>query len=935
MPDDTLSMPAPHAIPTLSLAEAVNRWQPVPPSAALVLALLAAALATPGRGQTTVAHWRFEEGSSGQVATGAGTIRDDAGSHHGTPTGDPVYRDSSAPGSTLGLELDSGDSVRIPDDPAFRLQSLTVEACVRIDSFPSGSGLRQIFFRGDTTGGRDPFYLALFAGANLAFQISDGTNDADPDHRDFLLGAIAPEHLGQLIHVAGTLDDATGSFAVHVNGVTTSRLTNARPGEHASYSNGGIAIGALWDGTSNAQFFDGLIDEVRVTAAALSPSEFIDCGSNRPLPVPTPAPETQVTAGGEMPVVAHAPDGRSVVLWQTDTGSPQILGRFFGPTGAPQGPTFGVSSGAGAHTLPSAAFDALGNLTVVWNRTSGKALRPLSGELHLVNVTESAVVGRFFDPSGAPTTGEVEIQTGSGGAAQNPQVDVDDSGDAIVVWDDGDRVRGRRVDRRGRPAPETLTLSEAAGATPVTASSSGGSFAVAYRADSGALVGRVFDPRGAPTTEEIHWSESDQIDNPAIAMDDEGRFVAVWDEPGPGGRDVRGRRFTPAGVPEGPPFDLSEGSGPDQSDPDAAMTSVGDFAVTWVADALAGRAAATGNLVGRLFSPSGQPATGEVEIATTTSGEEPTEPSVSVDDSDDVLVAYTRRGSNGRNRGIFRTGFDGESGIRVCTPEADTLCIQGGRFRVTVSWEDKAGAQGDGQATSLTADTGYFWFFDHSNVEIVVKILDGCTLNDRFWVFAGGLTDVEAKIRVEDTATGQVRTYFNAQDQKFAPIQDTSAFATCTSSRGAGNPLSHEALTERANHEMTGIEWQLRRHSVPAAGSSAACSSDDALCLGGDRFEVRVTWATSTSSGVGRPQTLTSDTGYFWFFDRANVEMVLKILDGCGLNGHFWVFAGGLTDQAVRIEVLDTATGTVVEYSNGLGVPFQPIQDTAALAVCP
>ena len=91
----------------------------------------------------------------------------------------------------------------------------------------------------------------------------------------------------------------------------------------------------------------------------------------------------------------------------------------------------------------------------------------------------------------------------------------------------------------------------------------------------------------------------------------------------------------------------------------------------------------------------------------------------------------------------------------------------------------EAGAVGDGIPVALTSDTGYLWFFQSSNVEIVVKVLNGCGINNRYWVFAGGLTDVNVDLIVTDYATGLVRAYTNPQKTPFQPIQDTSAFASC------------------------------------------------------------------------------------------------------------------------------------------------------------
>ena len=65
------------------------------------------------------------------------------------------------------------------------------------------------------------------------------------------------------------------------------------------------------------------------------------------------------------------------------------------------------------------------------------------------------------------------------------------------------------------------------------------------------------------------------------------------------------------------------------------------------------------------------------------------------------------------------------------------------------------------------------------------------------------------------------------------------------------------------------------------------------------------------------------------------MEVVVKVLNGCGSNGNFWIFAGGLTDIRVVMTVTDRQTGTVRSYSNPQGTAFRPIQDTNAFASCP
>ena len=114
-----------------------------------------------------------------------------------------------------------------------------------------------------------------------------------------------------------------------------------------------------------------------------------------------------------------------------------------------------------------------------------------------------------------------------------------------------------------------------------------------------------------------------------------------------------------------------------------------------------------------------------------------------------------------------------------CRPDGSTLCFGNGRFRVTATWRKPDGASGVGASVPVTDDSGYFWFFDAENIEIVAKVLDGCGVNGRHWVLAGGLTNVEAALVVTDTTTGAAKTYANPAGTAFRPIQDTAAFATC------------------------------------------------------------------------------------------------------------------------------------------------------------
>ncbi len=119
------------------------------------------------------------------------------------------------------------------------------------------------------------------------------------------------------------------------------------------------------------------------------------------------------------------------------------------------------------------------------------------------------------------------------------------------------------------------------------------------------------------------------------------------------------------------------------------------------------------------------------------------------------------------------------------------------------------------------------------------------------------------------------------------------------------------------------------------AGDPLCSVADHRLCLAGNRFAVGVRWDTGTQSGVGHAVLLTSDSGYFWFFDDDNVEVVVKVLDACSQNQRFWVFAAGLTNVHLFVDIKDVKSGRLHSYENPSGVAFQPIQDTTTFDVCP
>ena len=111
-----------------------------------------------------------------------------------------------------------------------------------------------------------------------------------------------------------------------------------------------------------------------------------------------------------------------------------------------------------------------------------------------------------------------------------------------------------------------------------------------------------------------------------------------------------------------------------------------------------------------------------------------------------------------------------------CEPSATRLCITDNRFAVEVEWLTPQGDLGDGTPLSLTPDSGLFWFFEPSNLEVLIKVLDACAINDSYWVYLAATTDVNYRLTVIDTKTNGIRQYINPQGVRAQAVADTEGF---------------------------------------------------------------------------------------------------------------------------------------------------------------
>ena len=250
---------------------------------------------------------------------------------------------------------------------------------------------------------------------------------------------------------------------------------------------------------------------------------------------------------------------------------------------------------------------------------------------------------------------------------------------------------------------------------------------------------------------------------------------------------------------------------------------------------------------------------------------------------------------------------------RPCASDATTECL-GQRFEVSVDWlAPNTGEHGRASVVPElgTDDTSMFWFFDDQNLELAVKLLDGRAISGSHWVYYGALSDVAYWVSSTDVDTGRTITYGNP-----AGVQ-------C--GRGDVHAFPDEEVPpgeESGELRPGGEPPPPRPDRIDTDGPPTACGGEYAACLGGGRFRVEVDWRHPAALDVVRfalPLPGTDDTAAFWFFDAANVELLVKVLDARVINGRFWVYFGALSDVAHEIRVTDTTTGATRVYRNRQG----------------
>jgi hypothetical protein len=108
-----------------------------------------------------------------------------------------------------------------------------------------------------------------------------------------------------------------------------------------------------------------------------------------------------------------------------------------------------------------------------------------------------------------------------------------------------------------------------------------------------------------------------------------------------------------------------------------------------------------------------------------------------------------------------------------CAAATGSVNLQANRFQVSATWGSGGSLQPAQVNCGATTDqTAYFYWTDPGNTELIVKLLDFCSLNSTWSVYTNGVTDREVQITITDRYTARTWTGHNPINQGFILIRD-------------------------------------------------------------------------------------------------------------------------------------------------------------------
>ncbi len=289
--------------------------------------------------------------------------------------------------------------------------------------------------------------------------------------------------------------------------------------------------------------------------------------------------------------------------------------------------------------------------------------------------------------------------------------------------------------------------------------------------------------------------------------------------------------------------------------------------------------------------------------------------------------AYNRDG--GRNSNVATIVLSAAE-YTECEPTAAQITFEHG-YTVSMCIEYQEGGAGpvltkDAENYGLNSrESGLLYFFDRDNAEVLVKVLDACAVNGYRWVFVAPVTTLAFNLRVDEVGSDRYWMHQNPRGGQTATTESNTQAFSCdppgssTGSQGDVGGTRGVDLVDAGFPAPSSVTVAVKPDSLPAelpvsvaqpigAGGEADCEPQPVATLeGGYTVNMCVEHVREGETVVEEVRDYgleSNQSAILYFFDRDNAEVLIKVLDGCKINGHRWVFVAPVTTLAYNLSIV-------------------------------
>ena len=308
--------------------------------------------------------------------------------------------------------------------------------------------------------------------------------------------------------------------------------------------------------------------------------------------------------------VAMANEGDFAMVW-TDQQRQHNYGRVYKSSGNPITQEFQLGASDKIQFNSSLAMEDDGSFIAVWHE-----INPSS------SFSSFAVMGRQYDFNGIPKGASFNISNSSANtnpsireiaqSGANAQVAIDGSGNFIVLWNSGLFIFAQRFDNTAN------------------------------------LIGSIIQV-GPTITNNIS-------SNPSIGVNNLGEFIIVWNGQDADETGIYAQRYSEAGLPIGAVIAVNTFDIGNQGHPDVVLANDGSFIITWESFEQEGAGLDYG-IYAQRFDSSGNKVGAEFLVNSYTTDAQ-RHPSISLFDDGSFVIAWSSKGQDGFEEGIYAKVFD-------------------------------------------------------------------------------------------------------------------------------------------------------------------------------------------------------------------------------------------------------------------------------------